>query len=155
MYKIIYPADLGFEVRLHPVNQSGSSSRQFSDLDVFLHGEPYLGTELKDKPFTRSDVDHAVKTSTKANIKGMLFIAGRMSEFESQTKEYFDSVQAKWMKKNIKIGVMSINALVDFVFVTKTICAPALLKDLLNDAKTIGNTEVQLWLYAQVRKIES
>ena len=44
-------SDEEYRIAAHPANQSGSSKRQFSDLDVYFYDKPYMGTELKDNPF--------------------------------------------------------------------------------------------------------
>lgn len=48
LFCIQFPAEAGYSIIPHPVNQSGASSRQRSDLDIELNGEPFLGVELKD-----------------------------------------------------------------------------------------------------------
>lgn len=155
MYRVLYPEAGGYSVLPHPVNQSGASSRQFSDLDVMDSGRPFIATELKDKPFNKNDIDHAVKTALRAEVSRLLFIAGRQSAFEGQTKSYFDSERRKWIGQGINIGVMSIDALVDFVFATKEICAPDIYKWLREDAKAIKHVEAHQWILAQALKNES
>ena len=63
LFLIQFPAENGYSIIPHPVNQSGASSRQRSDLDIELNGEPFLGVELKDKPFTSDDVARASDTA--------------------------------------------------------------------------------------------
>ena len=46
-------------VEVHPVNQAGASGREISDLDIYLGRILCAANELKDKPFTDTDMIHA------------------------------------------------------------------------------------------------
>jgi hypothetical protein len=43
----------------HKVNQSGASSKEIGDIDVFNDGNFYYSIEVKDKNFNEYDVEHA------------------------------------------------------------------------------------------------
>ena len=66
-----------FKVEVHPVNQAGASSKEISDLDVYLSGEHYVANELKDKPFTDTDMIHAADKVMQTGKMHMNFIVGR------------------------------------------------------------------------------
>lgn len=104
-------SDDRYEIIAHPVNQSGSSRRQFSDLDILRDGSPFMGTELKDKPFTSSDVDHAAETAYAVGASSLLFIAGRQSSFASQPPTYFAKAREKYAEMGMYVGVTSISML--------------------------------------------
>ena len=67
-------------VRSHPTNQSGSSSMEISDIDVYKYDggseKLILCIEAKDKEFNVSDVDHAVGKVMKKGGKSLIFIEG-------------------------------------------------------------------------------
>lgn len=135
----------------HPVNQSGSSKRQFSDLDLFRDGKPFMGTELKDKPFSSSDVEHAAETASKAGASSLLFIAGRQSSFASQPPTYFTEARMKYAEKGMYVGVTSIDSLMDTVFASRMNMNPTHLMNVITEtAEGIGAIEAQLWVYANM-----
>lgn len=132
----------------HPVNQASTSKRQFSDLDLFKDGKPYMGTELKDKPFTSYDVGHAAETAFNAGASSLLFIAGRQSTFASQPPTYFVDAQEKYAQKGMYVGVTSIDSLIDIVFTSHMDMNPIhLLDNICSTAESIGALEAQIWIY--------
>ena len=46
-------------VEVHPVNQAGASGREISDLVIYLGRILCAANDLKDKPFTDTDMIHA------------------------------------------------------------------------------------------------
>ena len=66
-----------YSVEVHPVNESGASSKEVSDLDIYLNGELYVSNELKDKEFTDHDLTHAADKVMAAGKMQMNFIVGR------------------------------------------------------------------------------
>lgn len=153
LYHLQFSGD-EYRVAPHPVNQSGSSSRQFSDLDLFRNGAPFMGTELKDKPFTASDVDHAAETAYNAGASSLLFVAGRQSSFASQPPTYFAKARDKYAKLGMYVGVTSIDALMDTVFAAHMDMNSAHLLDVVRDtAEEIGALEAQMWVYKHMTDI--
>lgn len=141
-------------VSAHPVNQSGSSRRQFSDLDVLRDGMPFMGTELKDKPFTASDVDHAAETAYSVGASSLLFIAGRQSSFASQPPTYFSKARSKYAQMGMYVGVTSIDALIDVVFAAHMDMDASRMFDVVRStAEKIGALEAQMWVYSYLANI--
>ena len=137
-----------YSISAHPVNQAGSSKRQFSDLDLFKNNSPFMGTELKDKPFTASDVDHAAETAFNAGASGLLFVAGRQSIFASHPPTYFANAREKYARKGLYVGVTSIDSLMDTVFSSHMdMNATHLLEIVRKTAEEIGALEAQMWVY--------
>jgi hypothetical protein len=66
----------GFEVMVHPVNQSGASSKEVADIDVKKHGAMFVVAEVKDKAFGMQDVDHAAFKAHQSGLRSILFISG-------------------------------------------------------------------------------
>ena len=153
LYRVQFDGD-EFRVEAHPVNQSGSSKRQFSDLDLFRNGAPFMGTELKDKPFTSSDVDHAAETAYAAGAKSLLFVAGRQSSFASQPPTYFAKAREKYAGLGMYVGVTSIDALMDTVFASHMDMDSAALFEVIRDtAEGIGALEAQMWVYKNMADV--
>ncbi len=65
-----------FDVKVHKVNQAGSSSREVSDVDVYENGILIHTIEVKDKVFTPEDVQHAVNKAVLAGCKSLVFAVG-------------------------------------------------------------------------------
>lgn len=150
LYHLRY-SDESYRIVAHPVNQSGSSKRQFSDLDLFREGAPFMATELKDKPFSSSDVDRAAETAFNAGASSLMFIAGRQSNFASQPPTYFDNARKKYAEKRMYVGVTSIDALMDMVLAECVNLNSAHVIDVICETvEKIGAIEAQMWIYGQI-----
>jgi len=66
----------GFDVEVHPVNQSGSSSRGVSDIDIKYHNKIFAAIEVKDKIFSEQDVDHAAFKARQYELGVISFVMG-------------------------------------------------------------------------------
>ncbi len=141
----------GFAVRPHPVNQSGKSKRQFSDLDVTQDGKPFLGVELKDRPFTEIDVGRAADMALAAGAASLLFVAGRLSSFAQQPPTYFAAARCRFAKRGLNIGLASIDALMDALFAFHAGFDPStLLTAVRETSEEIGAVEAQMWIYKKL-----
>tara|TARA_R100001369_G_scaffold64130_2_gene91226 strand:- start:23506 stop:24609 length:1104 start_codon:yes stop_codon:yes gene_type:complete len=67
------------DVKIHPVNQAGSSSNEVLDVDVFLDGELTYTAEVKDKEFNANDVGHAAGKAAQAGLGSFYFVCGPRS----------------------------------------------------------------------------
>lgn len=143
--------DTSFGIKPHPVNQSGSSSRQFSDLDVYRDGKPFLGIELKDKPFSSSDVAHAAEKAFQVKSPSLLFVAGRQSTFAAQPPTYFLEIKKEYANRGMFVGVTSIDSLIDTAFASYMDKKPSDIMDIITlTSEDIGALEAQLWIYKQL-----
>ncbi len=67
----------------HKVNESGASSKEVGDIDVFDNAEQLVSSiEVKDKDFTKEDVEHAITKFAQARVEKSLFIFGKHVRFE-------------------------------------------------------------------------
>lgn len=71
-----YSLSESLDIRVHPVNQSGASSKEILDVDVYAKNKLRFTAEVKDKAYTREDVDHAAYKVRLAGHGAMLFIEG-------------------------------------------------------------------------------
>ena len=155
LFCIQFPAEAGYSIIPHPVNQSGASSRQRSDLDIELNGEPFLGVELKDKPFTSDDVARASDTAMSSGLKSLLFVSGRHAGIAS-VPTYFSEVRKRYASKGFSAGVIEIDELMDFVLASHptSINATQVLSAVYDCVSTIGGTaETQTWIYARLKAL--
>ena len=72
---------------VHPVNQSGSSSNEISDIDVYNGDKLLYAIEVKDKDFTEADVQHAARKISEAGHDKLLFVVGPASKTPSETEQ--------------------------------------------------------------------
>lgn len=76
-----------FKVIAHKVNQSGASSKEVGDIDIFKEDYFYYAIEVKDKNFTPYDLEHAFKKiQTAGGTKGQ-FIYGPNAQFDNEQIE--------------------------------------------------------------------
>ena len=73
-----------YKVVTHKVNQSGASSKETGDIDIFKDDIFIYSIEIKDKTFTEYDVEHAFNKMLKANGKKGEFIYGPKATFDSK-----------------------------------------------------------------------
>lgn len=154
IFSVLFPKSQGYSVAPHPVNQSGASSRQIGDLDIYLGKEKlFLVIELKDKPFTETEVRKAAQAAHANSAPAMLFIAGRASALNEETHRYFNQVKAEYENKGMVIGVMTIDALMDFFFVTNHNIDSVMLFDLIRTTMTEikASPETMRWVYGALR----
>jgi hypothetical protein len=65
-----------FECVTHPVNQSGASSREVADIDIKKNGQIFVAIEVKDKSFSKQDVEHAAFKVSQYGLSSLLFVVG-------------------------------------------------------------------------------
>lgn len=93
-------------VEVHPVNQSGASGREISDLDIYTDGKLVASNELKDKDYAETDVRHAADKVLFAGGNKMLFIEGPRASAQGNFK---DSIQSEYNDKNFMLRIISYN----------------------------------------------
>ena len=72
-----------FDVRPHKVNESGASTKEIGDIDVYdTNGHLAYSFEVKDKDFSVQDVAHAVGKFVKAGLTNSFFIYGKNATFD-------------------------------------------------------------------------
>lgn len=75
--RYFFDHDESIEVQVHKANQSGASSREISDLDIYKNDNILALYELKDKRFSVQDILHAVNKARDSSCESLNFIAGR------------------------------------------------------------------------------
>ena len=74
-----------FKVESHKINQSGTSSREIGDIDIYNKEKRLIySIEVKDKDFTAQDVLHAIKKFKQADLNTSLFVYGRNVSFDKE-----------------------------------------------------------------------
>ena len=76
-----------FKVIAHKVNQSGASSKEVGDIDIFKNDTFYYAIEVKDKNFSPYDLEHAFKKIQAAGGSKGQFIYGPNASFDKDQIE--------------------------------------------------------------------
>ncbi len=76
--------DGSYTVKTHKVNQSGASSKEVGDIDIYSNGRFYCSIEVKDKNFNEYDVEHAFNKVLRNEGKKAAFIYGTQAEFNEE-----------------------------------------------------------------------
>ena len=72
-----------FKVEPHKVNQSGASSKEVGDIDVYNKNKKLIySIEVKDKDFSKQDVAHAIAKFRQADLSTSLFVYGKNVSFD-------------------------------------------------------------------------
>lgn len=95
-------------VDVHPVNEAGASSKEISDLDVYVDGQLVSSNELKDKDYAETDVRHAADKVLQAGGTKMLFIEGPRSHPIGNFKE---EIEAEYQSRNFMLRILSYEVL--------------------------------------------
>ena len=102
-------------VQSHPTNQSGSSSMEISDLDVYKYNDNskklILCLEAKDKDFNATDVNHAARKVMKNGGKSLIFIEG----VNSSTAIDRDEVVASYARRGFDLSFVHVRDLAKIV----------------------------------------
>lgn len=94
----------------HKVNESGASSKEVGDIDIFdNNGNIVSSIEVKDKDFAKIDVEHAIKKFAYARLTNTLFIYGKAVMYNA---EEVKSTAAEYGRSGYFCSVVSI---IDFV----------------------------------------
>ncbi len=94
----MYSSELkgSYRVIPHKINQSGSSSREIGDIDVFKKSKFQYAVEVKDKNFTVQDVEHAFNKMIKGGASKGIFVYGpRASYDEEKVREGLNKFRGK------------------------------------------------------------
>lgn len=153
LFRIQFSETNGYKIIPHPVNQSGSSKKQRSDLDIELNGKPFLGVELKDKPFTSDDVARASETALAGGLRNLLFVSGRHAGIPS-VATYFSGVRKEYAEKGFSVGIIDVDELLDFVLVSHPggRNTAQILSSVYDCVSDIGGTvETQTWVYSKLK----
>lgn len=73
-----------YRVEVHKVNESGASSKEIGDIDVYEKDKCFYSIEVKDKAFTVYDVEHAFNKMIVAHVKRGSFVYGPRATFDEK-----------------------------------------------------------------------
>lgn len=96
-------------IQMHPVNESGSSSNEIGDIDVYFDGNLIITAEVKDKTFNQHDVDHAVGKVMLAGHHTLHFIRGPHSLQKEVSDEHLTTLSAE---KGVELLLLDLSCLI-------------------------------------------
>lgn len=102
-----------FSVKPHKINQSGASSKEISDIDVFFSDNIMYTIEAKDKIFNEYDVQHAVQKSQEAGAKNIFFVTGPRAHYKGKVPVH--TLQKLAHEKGIHLIMMEYLNFVDMI----------------------------------------
>jgi len=73
-----------YSVIPHKINQSGASSKEVGDIDVFKKSQFQYAIEIKDKHFTVQDVEHALNKMIKGGATKGIFVYGPRASYDEK-----------------------------------------------------------------------
>lgn len=97
-------------VYVHKVNQSGASSQEISDIDVYKDEEILYTIEAKDKEFNEYDVQHAISKSSASQAKTLFFIIGPRGDYTG--KRSLDDLIDEAEKSNVNLVLIKSKAFI-------------------------------------------
>ena len=104
IYHLLYLDYADAVVEVHPVNESGASSKEISDLDIYINQELISSNELKDKDFAETDVRHAADKVINAGGNHMLFIMGPQAH---PIGDFIPTIEKEYQERNFFLSVIS------------------------------------------------
>lgn len=110
-----YTTNLNREISVetHKINQSGASSKEISDIDIFLGDKIMYTIEAKDKIFNEYDVQHAVQKSQESGAKNIFFVMGPRAIYKGHTP--IDNLQQVAHEKGIHLIMIEYFNFVDMI----------------------------------------
>lgn len=97
-----------FEIKVHPVNQAGTSSNEILDIDIYLNKKIEYTIEVKDKIFSENDVDHAASKAKSGGINRLFFICGPKSNRALERNKIINKIAGK----GISVSFLDIEQLI-------------------------------------------
>lgn len=136
----------------HKVNQSGASSKEIGDIDIYNNKNHLYSIEVKDKDFNESDIQHAVSKAVGYGSNKFLFIYGLNANYDKAELARSISDNAK---NNVILSVQSISKYVSNMLIRISIENPVLfVNEIMNIAVEINCKEdTKLWIHEISDKI--
>ncbi|MDL5376801.1 restriction endonuclease, SacI family [Exiguobacterium mexicanum] len=111
----VYTASINgkVNVKVHKVNQSGASSKEVSDIDVYMNGQILYTIEAKDKEFNEHDVEHALEKSINAGAPNIFFVTGPRGEYAGDIP--FSVIQEKAHSAGVHLIVVDYRNFIEMI----------------------------------------
>jgi len=136
----------------HKVNQSGASSKEVGDIDIFKNKTFLYAFEVKDKSFTEHDLEHAFNKIIKNKGTKGTFIYGPRASFD---KDKINTKLKEYKKKGFFTLVLDICTYSRTMLFRINIADKSVfIKTLMETAIQINSKEdVQKWIHELLKKL--
>ncbi len=98
----------GTNAVVHPVTESGASSKEVGDIDLTLRNGNVFAVEVKDKRYRDVDVNHACEKALKAGVNRVIFAFGPEAE---KNRPHDGVLRNYWNEKGVDLIFMSISSI--------------------------------------------
>lgn len=112
-YHLMYKDIPNIRVEVHPVNESGASTKEISDLDIYKEDNLISSNELKDKPFSETDVRHAADKVLRDGGNHMLFIVGPHGYTTGKSNNFLEDLEDEYQSKNFFLRIIKYSSFLD------------------------------------------
>lgn len=130
------------DVKVHKVNQSGSSSKEISDIDVFEGKNLIFTIEVKDKAFSTFDVEHAVHKVIKSGKNSLIFATGPRGKLQEGSSKY---LQEFWKSKGFSLFFVNVfDHFASTIFLTSSLTSDELTRITYETAFQAGMKDATL-----------
>jgi hypothetical protein len=109
----MFGSDPHNQIAIHPVNQSGASLNEVSDMDIFRNSKFLITNELKDKVFSVNDVRHATYKVKTCGLNTLFSIKSLSSKLTCELSE--KELEAEQLKNNFVLCFMPITDCVKYI----------------------------------------
>ncbi len=92
-------------MEVHSAKESGTSSREVGDIALVLSGGKRYAVEVKDKPFSDIDVQHACERTLSAGVGKLVFALGVMAE---RSRFHEGALVETWAEKGLELTFLKI-----------------------------------------------
>lgn len=105
-YRFLYTKPM--KMKVHPATESGASSKEVGDIDVELPDGRKIAVEVKDKPYTDVDVNHACEKAMNAGVRKVIFAVGACAE---KTRVQEGALIDVWAERGIELSFLKISGM--------------------------------------------
>lgn len=137
---------LGYKVVVHKVNQSGASSKEISDIDIYEKDSIRICCEIKDKSFYDSDVQHAISKLSTSSSRSLFFIYGRNGILHDST---FQELELKYLKLGYALKFVSVSSFFETILTMSSRFDFSLFVKSLNEVSKQMNPAIDCLSYVK------
>ncbi|MCY8574081.1 restriction endonuclease, SacI family, partial [Bacillus haynesii] len=113
------------QIAVNVVNQSGASSKEIGDIDVYLNKSILYTIEAKDKNYAPQDVQHAVKKAIDSGCNRLMFVTGPRANLIQTSQTYKDLINDA-SKKGVYLAFFTY---IDFTKMILSLIPPKTLEE--------------------------
>lgn len=93
-------------IKTHPATESGASSNEVGDIDIEFPDGSKIAVEVKDKPYTDVDVNHACEKALAADVAKLIFAVGANAE---KSRVHQSALVEVWAERGVELSFLPIS----------------------------------------------